>query len=229
MKRSHGFTLIELLLVLGILAAVMGGAFWLFQEVSFQRAVTMEGKNVQTVVASITGASEQFRSTTYLGADYAAKSAWNMNLPNCGSGWCNDFGSVTRVLSLSCWSNKMGPQHVFHNGFEIQYDGLTQRQCQGILGKLGTATPNTIRVWGSRGPQYLVPCEPNAPARPGFPACSPNGSLRVTLLNQTPGICGTDNYVFPMSPTIAFDACSEGSNRLQLQYFPAPGLHTRQY
>lgn len=214
MKRAAGFTLIELLLVLGVLALMAAAAFWVYDEVQFRRAVTMEGRNIQSVVASISGQSAQFGSTAYLGVGYAKKTSWNINLPQCLNGWCNDFGSVTKVSPASCWVSGMGAVRS-NNGFELQYSDLSKRACVGLLNALGGATPSAVTVMNPNR-VYVVFC------KPGTLNCSDNGTRQVTQLGQLPNACRGD-FKVSIEPQAAADICKTESNRFNLLYYPAPG------
>ncbi|WP_254575142.1 pilus assembly FimT family protein [Stenotrophomonas acidaminiphila] len=218
MKRAtaRGFTLIELLLVLGILAALMGAAFWLYNEVQFQRAVTNEARNLHTVVATVTSQSAAFRSTTYLGNGWGAKSTWSMNLAQCDYGWCNEFGGATGIFPTSCWTSSSGRPQVLNNGFAVSYQNLGQRECQALLSRLGSATPSAIYA---QAPVtgWVVLCEP------GTPSCSSNGTRLVRMITQQPSMCAGDFRV-TIAPTAAFDVCSGDRNTFQLHYYPAVGV-----
>lgn len=214
--QSRGFTLIELLLVLGILAVVMGGAFWLYKEVNFQRAVTNEVRNLHTVVATVTSNAAAFRSTTYLGAGWGAKSTWSMNLPQCDYGWCNEFGGATGIFPTSCWTSSSGRPQVLSNGFAVSYQNLGQRECQALVSRLGSATPSAIYAQAPRA-GWLVLCEP------GTAGCSDNGTKLVRMVTQQPSMCD-GSFRVSIAPTAAFDVCSGESNTFQLHFYPAPGV-----
>lgn len=218
-KRQGGFTLIELLLVLGVMALLLAAGFWLWKEVNFRRAVTMEARNVQTVVATISSNAAAYRSTVYLGNDLSApKGTWNMNLPACPGGWCNGFGGVTRVSRVSCWHNGMSRPHSRDNGFSVSYeDGtLDKRQCLALLNALGPARPAMVRVVNPGQPsQFFEFCEP------GSSGCSTNGTRTSNRFD--PAACSSE-YQAPLTLSQQQDICSsETGNRFQLWYLPALG------
>jgi len=221
MKRAAGFTLIELLLALGVLAALMVVSFYLYREVNFHRAVSMETRNINTVVASISSQAASLGSTTFLTATPGVRSTWSMNLPVCQGGWCNAFGQTTQTSYVSCGSASSNGANVRWNGFAITMKNLDQRTCTAMLTNLGGATPPLVgfQTNGTGPVKYVVLCGPTENG------CTAAGFKTVGSPFQTPKPCNGD-YKTPVSIEAALAICSDADderNNFVLTYFPARG------
>ncbi|MFP1980692.1 type 4 pilus major pilin [Lonsdalea quercina] len=143
-KNKKGFSLLELLLVLGIIAALVVGAFIVYPKVQASQRAEAESKNIATIQAGVKALYTSASSYSGLTNTVATNAKiFPDNMLN-GTSVINVFkGNVTLATSTE------SPSGVANSSFTITYANIPAAECTKIIStaagnfyvaKVGTTT-----------------------------------------------------------------------------------------
>lgn len=144
LRNKKGFSLLELLLVLGIIAALVVGAFIVYPKVQASQRAEAESKNIATIQAGVKALYTSASSYSGLTNTVATNAKiFPDNMLN-GTSVINVFkGNVTLATSTE------SPSGVANSAFTITYANIPAAECTKIIAaaagnfyvaKVGTTT-----------------------------------------------------------------------------------------
>lgn len=131
-KKHKGFSLLELLLVLGVIAALVVGAFIVYPKVQASQRAEAESKNLATIqagVKSLYTSASSFSGLTNTVAVGAKVFPDNMLIgTGTSASVVNTFKGIVTVVSANT-----GPSSTTGSSFTITYNNVPAAECTKII------------------------------------------------------------------------------------------------